>query len=316
MPDPEFDLYLSLLSRFLRLKPAQRDEIADELRDDLEQRLEEFAAAGLSREAAIRAALDELGDAAELAKHFTHLAQVRRRRLIMRLTFGTVAALCAVALLATAFWPAHPQAPMPNVADAGKPREFQAKRNAAPETPNVADAAVNAEAPVPGEFAGDKSTRARWVVPLKHVPAVQMAHALSGYFQGDSRIKIIAEPVSNSLLINFPPDVRAELEATVRDLDHPPVRLAVEVTIVEFPVNAPGDGPPELRAPFAASNFEGPAGEVRGKLQQLTAAGKARRFKRFRIHGLENQVTQCQDNKAGNSEPGGAVRGENSVNSG
>jgi hypothetical protein len=39
MPEQDFELYLSLLSRFLRLKPAQRDEIADELRDHLEERL-------------------------------------------------------------------------------------------------------------------------------------------------------------------------------------------------------------------------------------------------------------------------------------
>src|SRR5438105_340379 len=113
MPEQDFELYLSLLSRFLRLKPAQRDEIADELRDHLEARLEELAARGLSRGEAIRAALDEFGDAAELANHFTHVADIRRRRLIMRFTFGTVAALAASLLIATAFWPQSPQAPVP-----------------------------------------------------------------------------------------------------------------------------------------------------------------------------------------------------------
>src|SRR6516165_10217471 len=113
MPEHEFDLYLSLLSRFLRLKPAQRDEIADELRDHLEARLEELAARGLSREEAIRAALDEFGDAAELANHFTRAAHIRKRRLIMRLTFGSVAALAASLLIAAAFWPESRQAPAP-----------------------------------------------------------------------------------------------------------------------------------------------------------------------------------------------------------
>ena len=56
MPEQDFELYLSLLSRFLRLKTAQRGEIADELRDHLEARLEELAARGLSRDEAIRAA--------------------------------------------------------------------------------------------------------------------------------------------------------------------------------------------------------------------------------------------------------------------
>ena len=61
MPEQDFELYLSLLSRFLRLQPAQRDEVADELRDHLDQRLEELAARGLSREQAIHKALEEFG---------------------------------------------------------------------------------------------------------------------------------------------------------------------------------------------------------------------------------------------------------------
>ena len=115
MPEQDFELYLSLLSRFLRLKSTQRGEIADELRDHLEARLEELAAKGMSREAAIRAALDEFGDAAELASHFTQVAYIRNRRLIMRVTFGTVAALAASLLIATAFWPESRQAPAPSL---------------------------------------------------------------------------------------------------------------------------------------------------------------------------------------------------------
>src|SRR6516165_2860516 len=93
MPEQDFELYLSLLSRFLRLKSTQRDEIADELRDHLEARQAELAAHGLSGEEAIRSALDEFGDAAELANHFTRVSHIRKRRLIMRVTFGTITAL-------------------------------------------------------------------------------------------------------------------------------------------------------------------------------------------------------------------------------
>jgi len=114
MPESEFELYLSLLSRFLRLNPTQRVEISDELRDHLEQRLEELSARGLSREQAIHTALEEFGDAAELAQHFTRAAQVRRRRLIMRCTYGTAAALAAGLLIAAAFWPSTPQGPAPS----------------------------------------------------------------------------------------------------------------------------------------------------------------------------------------------------------
>lgn len=121
MPEHEFEIYLSLLSRFLRLKSAQRGEIADELRDHLEERLEALAARGLSRAEAIRTALDEFGDAAELARHFTHVAHTRQRRMIMRVTFGTVAALAAAVLVAIAFWPESPQAPAPRMAVAQAP---------------------------------------------------------------------------------------------------------------------------------------------------------------------------------------------------
>lgn len=121
MPEQDFELYLSLLSRFLRLKTPQRAEIADELRDHLEARLEELAARGMARDEAIKAALEEFGDAAELAHHFTHVAQVRNRRLIMRFTFGTALALSFALVVATAFWPAGPQAPAPTRAIAQAP---------------------------------------------------------------------------------------------------------------------------------------------------------------------------------------------------
>jgi hypothetical protein len=114
MPEHDFELYLSLLSRFLRLKPAQHAEIADELRDHLEQRLEELASKGLSHDEAIRQALDEFGDAAELANHFTRVAHIRRRRLIMRCTLGTIGTVAAALLIATAFWPETAQSPLPS----------------------------------------------------------------------------------------------------------------------------------------------------------------------------------------------------------
>lgn len=139
MPEQDFELYLSLLSRFLRLKSAQRGEIADELRDHLEARLEELAARGLSRDEAIRAALDEFGDAAELANHFTQVAHIRKRRLIMRVTFGTIAALAASLLVATAFWPETRQAAAPqrSVAQESLPAN-PPKKQAAP-TATTAD---------------------------------------------------------------------------------------------------------------------------------------------------------------------------------
>ncbi|HEY1602855.1 MAG TPA: efflux RND transporter periplasmic adaptor subunit [Pirellulales bacterium] len=114
MSEQEFELYLKLLARCLRLTPGQRDQIADELRDHLQERLEELVRSGLSRDQAVVQALDEFGDASVLAAHFTTIAQWRRRKLFMRLSLGSVAALTIVLFGAMAFWPDNATVQGPN----------------------------------------------------------------------------------------------------------------------------------------------------------------------------------------------------------
>ncbi|GAB4153161.1 MAG: hypothetical protein Tsb009_29450 [Planctomycetaceae bacterium] len=114
MPEREFELYLSLLAKLLRLNPGQKVAITDEMRDHLEERLAELTGQGLSREDAIHRALDEFGDAAGIAADFSLISRQKRRRFLMRMTLGTVVATTAVLLIATAFWPAIPDAPAPN----------------------------------------------------------------------------------------------------------------------------------------------------------------------------------------------------------
>src|ERR1700689_1579763 len=105
MSEQEFELYLKLLARCLHLTSGQREQIADELRDHLEERLEELARAGVPREKAVVQALDEFGDAAVLAGDFATIACLKRRRFLMRLSLGSVGALAAGLLIAFAFWP-------------------------------------------------------------------------------------------------------------------------------------------------------------------------------------------------------------------
>jgi hypothetical protein len=107
MPDHEFENYLTLISRFLRLSPAQREAIGEELRDHFESRLTELINAGKSHDEAVRLALAEFGDAAGLAAEFSHISQARRRRLVMRCTVASVAALAAAVFVAMAVWPDH-----------------------------------------------------------------------------------------------------------------------------------------------------------------------------------------------------------------
>lgn len=97
MPEREFELYLSVLSRMLRLTEQQKHAISDELRDHMEERFEELVRSGMNRDDAIRQALDEFGDAAGLAVDFTNVSRKRIRRIVMRSTVAvaSIAAVCA-----------------------------------------------------------------------------------------------------------------------------------------------------------------------------------------------------------------------------
>ena len=78
MSEEEFEGYLRLLARFLNLSDVQREVIAGELRDHLEQRLDELTARGVSREKAITMALDEFGDASALAGEFGAVTRFKK----------------------------------------------------------------------------------------------------------------------------------------------------------------------------------------------------------------------------------------------
>jgi len=107
MPEPEFEAYLSLLSKLLHLSRTQQAEIAAELRDHLEERLRDLTSQGHNRERAIALALEELGDSAALAVDFTHPYLARRRRQLMRYSLGSIAIITATFVLAAFYWPAQ-----------------------------------------------------------------------------------------------------------------------------------------------------------------------------------------------------------------
>ncbi len=107
MRDREFEAYLELLSRLLKLDRRQREEIRREIEAHVAEALEEELARGLTREQAIWKILEDFGDAAELAERFSGAA--RKRRYIMQ---GTLAAACvgivalSVTLLRPVVWTA------------------------------------------------------------------------------------------------------------------------------------------------------------------------------------------------------------------
>ena len=93
MPEHEFQIYLSVLSRLMKLDEQQKSAIADELSDHLEERFEDLVRSGMDRDEAIRQALDEFGDASGLAVDLTRVSQKRIRRIIMRSGLATAALL-------------------------------------------------------------------------------------------------------------------------------------------------------------------------------------------------------------------------------
>lgn len=105
MSEREFELYLSVLGGMMKLSSAQRKDLAEELRSHMDERLDGLIAEGLTRDEAIRTALEEFGDAAGLAANFTQIAQLKQRRRIMRWTTGTIAATTCAILALASFWP-------------------------------------------------------------------------------------------------------------------------------------------------------------------------------------------------------------------
>jgi hypothetical protein len=85
--------------------PGPSANIADELRDYLESRIDKWTRAGAPREEAVVQALDEFGNAARFAARFTAIARLKRRRFLMRLSLGSIGLLTAGLLMAFALWP-------------------------------------------------------------------------------------------------------------------------------------------------------------------------------------------------------------------
>jgi|GEM_PF-2355970 len=111
MSESEFDAYLSLLGKLLHLSARQRQLIASELQDHLEERLQALLADGVPRQQALRMAVEELGDAAALAQQFTQSHLVRHRRQLMRYSFGSVAVIATTFMMAALYWPAQQPEP-------------------------------------------------------------------------------------------------------------------------------------------------------------------------------------------------------------
>lgn len=105
MSNHEFENYLALVSRLMRLNRSQTATIRDELRDHLETRVSELVESGVDQKDAMRQALEEFGDAAVLANRFQTIFQLNQRRWLMRFTTFSIAGTFLAAILVMAMWP-------------------------------------------------------------------------------------------------------------------------------------------------------------------------------------------------------------------
>ncbi|MFT3686010.1 MAG: permease prefix domain 1-containing protein [Phycisphaerales bacterium] len=87
--------WLAMFARFLRLPREQTSAIRDELDSHMRERVRDLMLEGLSEDEGMRRAIDELGEAAELAAHF-RAAHKPARRLAMSIAAIGVAAGAAV----------------------------------------------------------------------------------------------------------------------------------------------------------------------------------------------------------------------------
>lgn len=107
MPEQEFELYLSLLAKLLRLNPSQKAAITDELRDHLEERLGRLIESGLSRDQAIRQAMDEFGDMTGFALDMTRASRTPIRKVVVRSTLAASAVAACIVGAVVLFTPQH-----------------------------------------------------------------------------------------------------------------------------------------------------------------------------------------------------------------
>lgn len=102
------DMWLAVLVRLLDISSSKRDAIRDEIEAHLRERVRDLLIAGTPERDAIRRAISELGEVADLARRFSHASKLRTRRTIMN------AAVLAVGGVSVAMAAIFLNGPQPN----------------------------------------------------------------------------------------------------------------------------------------------------------------------------------------------------------
>ena len=105
MSNEEFENYIALVSRLLQLRGKQQEQISVELRDHLQTPAAELESTGETKQAALRQAIEEFGDAAAMAKNFQSVQNLKRQRWMMRFTTFAIAGVFLATLFTMSMWP-------------------------------------------------------------------------------------------------------------------------------------------------------------------------------------------------------------------
>ena len=149
MSNEEFETYLALVGRLLRLSPPQREQIGEELRDHMELRVADLVAKGMERKSAVLQAVEEFGDAAVLAENLKRVSTNNRRRWIMRFATLSTVAMFAAIIFAMAMWPGDARFGQPSRAiaqDSQVEEKNEATDDETDETDEVAPAILPSKA--------------------------------------------------------------------------------------------------------------------------------------------------------------------------
>jgi len=186
MSPEEFQNYLGLLSRLLRLRATERESIEEELRSHLEERLAALTAEGIEPARAISMALAEFGDAAALAAEFTAVSRYYKKRWIMRLTVGSIAASIVMAAVLVSYWPGGPARLTQNQAQAQQEEKVAASTESKQSLALIAEEKPDANAKTRAKL--EKLTKAEFVdTPLSQV-LDYLANEINVQFHMDARV--------------------------------------------------------------------------------------------------------------------------------
>ena len=128
--------------------------------------------------------------------------------------------------------------------------------------------------------------RQRVVYAVRHMPATDLAKAMTVFFQDVPRgeLSVSPEPISNQLLISGQEKTVEEVLKFLHHLDQQPKVVAIDVWIVE--IKAPADA--------ATLSFSGPTDKIVPKLEELQKAGKLVIANHIKLGGAGNQPMLVQ----------------------